>query len=145
MPLSKGTDVWVYIECDIEVFDPALQIGYELFTEDGTLLFMSFTTDQNEDDWPVRGSGNFLIRGQLPLSILNDGNYRIELSAGMRLREWFCSPGSRAPAFTFEVVGISTSSPYWTETRAGVLAPLLTWEKVQMPTALCEADAEVIS
>lgn len=145
MPLNKGVDVWVYIEADIEAFDPALQIGYELFSEDATLLFMSFTTDQNEDDWPVRGSGHFLIRSQLPLSILNDGNYRIELSAGLRWREWFCSPGSRAPSLSFEVVGLSTSSPYWTEKRPGVLAPLLAWEKCQTQTSLCEVDAEVIS
>lgn len=146
MPLWKGTDVWVYIEGDIEVYDPALQIGYELFSEDGTLLFMSFTTDQNEDDWPVRGSGPFLIRSQLPLSILNDGKYRIELSAGLRWREWFCSPGFRAPCLIFEVVGISTTtSSYWTETRRGVLAPLLAWEKVQAPASLYKADAAIIS
>jgi lipopolysaccharide transport system ATP-binding protein len=145
MPLCKGTDVWVYIEGDIEVFDPALQIGYELFSEDGTLLFMSFTTDQNEDDWPVRGSGHFLIRSQLPLSILNDGNYRIEVSAGLRWREWFCSPGSRAPSLGFELVGISASSSYWTERRPGLLAPLLAWEKIQKPASLHKADAEVIS
>ena len=145
MPLWKGADVWVYIEADIEVFDPALQIGYELFTEDGTLLFMSFTTDQNEDDWPVKRSGHFLIRSQLPLSILNDGNYRIEVSAGLRWREWFCSPGSHAPCLSFGVVGISNSSSYWTERRRGVLAPLLAWEKVRMPASLRKVDAAVIS
>jgi lipopolysaccharide transport system ATP-binding protein len=145
MPLWKGANVWVYIEGDIEVFDPALQIGYELFSEDGTLLFMCFTTDQREDDWPVRRSGRFLIRSQLPLSILNDGNYRIEVSAGLRWREWFCSPGSGAPCLTFGVVGISTSSSYWTERRPGVLAPLLAWEKVQMPVSLRRAEAAVVS
>jgi lipopolysaccharide transport system ATP-binding protein len=136
MPLLKGADVWLYMECDIEVFDPALQIGYELFSEEGTLLFMSFTTDQNEDDWPVRRSGNFLLRSKLPLSILNDGNYRIEVSAGLRWREWFCSPGSRGPGLRFGVVGISTSSSYWTERRAGVLAPLLGWEEIRKPASL---------
>jgi lipopolysaccharide transport system ATP-binding protein len=140
MPLLKGADVWVYIEADIEVFDPALQIGYELFTEDGTLLFKSFTTDQNEDDWPVRRSGHFLVRSQLPLSILNDGNYRIEVSAGLRWRDWLCSPGSHAPCLSFGVVGLSSSS-YWTEKRSGVLAPLLTWEQVRMPASLRKADA----
>jgi lipopolysaccharide transport system ATP-binding protein len=145
MPLCKGTDVRVYIEGDIEVFDPALQIGYELFSEDGALLFMSFTTDQNEDDWPVRGSGHFLIRSQLPLSILNDGSYRIEVSAGLRWREWFCIPGCCAPSLSFEVVNILTSSSYWTERRPGVLAPLLAWEKTQMPTCSWKVGAEVIS
>ena len=136
MPLCKGAEVWVYIEGDIELFDPALQIGYELFAEDGTMLFMSFTTDQSENDWPLKGPGHFFIRSQLPLSILNDGNYRIELSAGLRWREWFCSPGSRAPSLNFELVGISASSPYWTERRPGVLAPLLTWEKIPMSALL---------
>jgi lipopolysaccharide transport system ATP-binding protein len=131
MPLWKEAAVWVYIEGDIEVFDPALQIGYELFSEDGTLLFMSFTTDQSEDDWPVRRPGHFLIRSQLPLSILNDGNYRIEVSAGLRWREWFCSPGSDAPCLSFEVVRMSTDSSYWIERRAGIIAPSLAWEKVR--------------
>jgi lipopolysaccharide transport system ATP-binding protein len=143
MRLTKGSDAWVYIECEIKVFDSALQIGYHLFAEDGTLLFMSFTTDQNEANWPVRGSGVFLIRSQLPLSILNDGKYRIELSAGLRSREWFCGPSSRAPVFSFEVVGLTTTSPYWPETRKGLLAPLLTWEKFQAPTPWRKVDAEV--
>jgi lipopolysaccharide transport system ATP-binding protein len=145
MPLCKGADVWLYIEGNIEVFDPGLQIGYELFSEDGTLLFMSFTTDQSEHDWPLRGPGHFLIRSQLPLSILNDGNYRIEVSAGLRWREWFCSPGSRAPSLSFQVAGISTCSSYWTEKRAGALAPLLAWEKFQRPTFLCKFDREAVS
>jgi lipopolysaccharide transport system ATP-binding protein len=143
MRLTKESDAWVYIECEIKVFDSALQIGYHLFAEDGTLLFMSFTTDQNEANWPVRGSGVFLIRSQLPLSILNDGKYRIELSAGLRSREWFCGPSSRAPVFSFEVVGLTTTSPYWPETRKGLLAPLLTWEKFQAPTPWRKVDAEV--
>jgi lipopolysaccharide transport system ATP-binding protein len=144
MPLYRGADVWVYIECTIKVFDPALQIGYELFSEDGTMLFMSFTTDQNEDDWPVKGPGDFLIRSKLPLSMLNEGNYRIEMSAGLRWREWFCSPGSHCPSLSFEVVGITATSYYWTEKRAGVLAPLLAWEKNRMPRSRCRVDAEAI-
>jgi len=130
MPLCKGSEAWVYIEGDIEVFDPALVVGYELFSEDGTLLFMSFTTDQNQDDWPLRGPGRFLIRSQLPLSILNDGKYRLEVSAGLRLRDWFCRPGSRSPSVSFEVVTLSSTSLYWTTRRPGVLAPLLAWEKI---------------
>jgi lipopolysaccharide transport system ATP-binding protein len=145
MPLCKGADVWMYIEGDIEVFDPALQIGYELFSEDGTLLYVCFSTDQNEDNWPVRRSGHFLIRSQLPLSILNDGNYRIEVSAGLRWREWFCSPGYRAPSLSFEVAGMSASSSYWTEKRRGLLAPLLAWEKVRTPAPLRKVGAAVIS
>ena len=145
MPLWKGAGVWVYIEGHIEAFDPALQIGYELFSEDGTLLFMSFTTDQSEDAWPVRRSGHFLVRSQLPLSILNDGNYRIEVSAGLRWREWFCSPGYHAPCLSFEVAGMSTSSSYWTERRAGVLAPLLAWDEVHMPASLRKVAAAVIA
>jgi lipopolysaccharide transport system ATP-binding protein len=144
-PINKGSDAWVYIECDIEAFDPAIQLGYELFSEDGTLLFLSFATDQNEGDWPVKGPGKFLIRSQLPLSFLNEGNYRIELSAGLRWREWFCSPGRHAPAFSFEVVGMSTSSPYWTEKRPGVLAPLLTWEKLQVQKSSRKTEVEVVS
>jgi lipopolysaccharide transport system ATP-binding protein len=141
MPLSKNTTVWIYLEGHIERFDPALQVGYELFAEDGTLLFMSFTTDQNADYWPLRAAGHFLIRSQLPLSILNDGKYRIEVSAGLRWREWFCCPGFNAPSLSLEVVSISPSSSYWTEKRPGLLAPLIGWEKICAEAAFCKADA----
>ena len=129
MPLRRDQPSWVYIEGNIVDFDPALQIGYELFADDATLLFMCFTTDQEEMAWPVKRSGRVSVRSHLPVWLLNEGSFRLEISAGLRWRQWFCIPGTHAPSIEIEVVPGEPISPYWVEKRPGLLAPLVRWEK----------------
>jgi lipopolysaccharide transport system ATP-binding protein len=129
LPLEKSDEAWLYVEFTVAVSDPAFQVGYELFTPDAAMLYMTFATDQEEARWPARGAGRFRVRSRMPLWLLNDGTYRLELTAGLRWRQWFCVPGAQSPALQFELCTSTNNSPYWTERRKGILAPLLTWEE----------------
>ena len=130
LPLDKNDEAYLYVQTTVASYDSALQVGYELFSPEGLMLYMTFTTDQEQANWPVTGAGRFLLRSRLPLWLLGDGAYRVELSAGLRWRHWFCTPGLHSPAVQFEMFTTTTRSPYWSEQRKGLLAPLLTWDAV---------------
>ncbi len=44
--VPNSSDVWVYVEGTINKTDPALELGYNLFTEDGVSLYITYQTDQ---------------------------------------------------------------------------------------------------
>jgi lipopolysaccharide transport system ATP-binding protein len=61
--------------------------------------------------------------------MLNEGTYRLELNISLHCREWLARPGYSSPAVHFEIRGGLSDSPYWLQARAGILAPVLHWER----------------
>ena len=66
--------------------------------------------------------------GWLPVHLLNEGDYRIELIVGLHWRTWFCQPEVSAPAIRLHVRGGLSESPHWMEPRPGLLGPILRFE-----------------
>lgn len=129
-PTANNDDVWVYIEMDVRDTDPALTIGYALYTEDGEPLYWSYQTDGAPEEWPVVENGTVRLRTQLPKRVLNEGTYRLELLGGLHHREWFFEPGASRAIIGFEVQGGLSDSPLWLSRRPGLLAPALNWERI---------------
>jgi lipopolysaccharide transport system ATP-binding protein len=130
MPVSNDSDMRVQIEGDIDVVDPALTIGYAIYSETGTLLYWSYQTDQDESCWPKLLTGGNVMRGRIPTRLLNEGLYRIELIGGLHYRQWLFAPGETVPCIYLQVQGGLSNSPYWMGKRPGVLAPVMEWEQV---------------
>lgn len=127
MALKNDSAIWVQIEGEIKEYDPALQIGYAVFTEEGSLLYWSCQTDVKQDEWLKLKKGYNTVRSQIPKRLLNEGTYRIELFLALYYREWLCEPGNNAPSIYLTIQGGLSDSPYWMGRRPGILAPVLDW------------------
>ena len=127
MPAANDADLWVHIEAEAASIDPALTIGYALYSEGGELLYWSYQTDTAPDAWPRLERGRFTLRGRIPARLLNEGVYRIELIGGLHHRQWLFEPGKSAPQIFLNIQGGLSDSPLWTVKRPGLFAPVLPW------------------
>ncbi len=127
MPVSNAAEVHVRIEGRIETADPALSVGYAIYTDEGHLLYWSYFTDGPEDAWPRLGTGDVRLVGRIPSRTLNEGMYRVELIASLHFRQWILEPGVSAPAVRLSIQGGLSDSPHWMIRRPGLLAPVLPW------------------
>jgi lipopolysaccharide transport system ATP-binding protein len=127
MPVRNDAEMWVEIRGEVHRSDPALTLGYAVYTEEGILLYWSYHTDPPEPGWPRLSEGDWVLRGRIPARSLNEGAYRIELMGSLHYRQWLFEPGVKAPAVTLVVKGGLSDSPYWTARRPGLMAPVLEW------------------
>lgn len=127
--ISKENDnnLWINIEANIKKIDPSLTIGYALYTEDNNLLYWTYQTDKQEKDWPILKTGKCSIKSKLPLEIMNNGIFKIELIGGLHNREWLFAPNKSNPTITVNILKEFNQSVYWTQKRPGILAPSIKW------------------
>ncbi len=127
--INRADDIMVCIELDIQAENPAFCIGYALYNENGTLLYWTYQTDSEQNDWPVLKAGNrYVLRSKLPNNFLNEGRYRLELIGGLHYQKWFYEPGKSDIVLNFEIGGSLSSSPYWMAKRPGIIAPTIKWQ-----------------
>jgi lipopolysaccharide transport system ATP-binding protein len=122
--------IFIYVEGFCERADPALQVGIAVYSEDGMLLFWSYSTD-DDTDWISISLGVNRLRLEVPPYLLNEGAYRIELGIALYHRMWICEPGKNAPSIRLVVRGGYLGSKYWSERRPGFLAPSLGWTRLE--------------
>jgi len=120
----------IYVEGLCDRMDPALQVGIAVYSEDGVLIFWSYSTD-DDGGWVSISLGGNRLRLEIPAYLLNEGVYRIELGIALYHRMWICEPGNNAPSITLEVQGGFLGSKYWSQRRPGLLAPRLRWKKLE--------------
>lgn len=129
-PISKNgldlDDLWIQIEGIISEIDPALQVGYALYSEDNILIYMSTFNDGKETDWPDLSEGKIRFSTPFPNCQLNNGLYRLELVVSLYCREWIYKPEFNSPRI-FLSIGKSSDSPYWSVGRPGILVPETNW------------------
>jgi lipopolysaccharide transport system ATP-binding protein len=127
MPVGNDSEAWIHLESQVHENDPALAIGYAIYSEDEHLLFLSYHTDQSESKWPVLKKGVCKLRSKVPKRLLNQGKYRVEFIASLHARQWLLEPGKHCPAVYMSIEGGLSDSPYWIDRRPGLLAPELEW------------------
>jgi lipopolysaccharide transport system ATP-binding protein len=130
LPVPNDEQVYVYIEGDVRELDPALTIGYAIYTEDGALLYWTYQTDAKEQNWPKLPKGTCTIRSPLPRLLFNEGVYRVELIGSLHFRMWLFEPGRNTPFVFMSIQGGLSDSPYWMIKRPGILAPVIGWTLV---------------
>ena len=127
MPVARSNEAWLWIEADVEDLDEELVVGYAIYAEDGMPVFTSYPTDGLDSTWPPASTGKIVLTTRLPLELLNQGRFRVELVAFIRLREWLFQPGKNAPFVYFEATGPAGDAPEVGIPRLGPLAPVLPW------------------
>ncbi|VVB72115.1 putative ABC transporter ATP-binding protein [uncultured archaeon] len=130
MPVSSDSEIWLYIEGEILEKDPALTIGYAIYSDDGAILYWSCHTDEMEDNWIKLSKGKNVIKSKLPGRFLNEGTYRLEFIARLHCRQWIFEPGNTSPSIFLTLYGGLSESPYWLTRRPGLLAPIIKYSKV---------------
>ncbi len=124
--LARNTLAYFVVEGEIEMINPMLQIGIALYNESGELLFWSTHTDTlNENNFISIKTGK--LNFKLPLNMLNEGVYRIDLCVSIYNSYWICEPGMNAPSISIEIEGGYQDSVYWNRKRPGIIAPVLPW------------------
>ena len=126
--ISNHEEIFVELIADIHHLDPGLHFGFILINEKGLKIFTSLTTDTVEQEWPKLQTGNIKIRAKLPQLFLNEGRYKFALEASIRCSEWIYNPYNNSPSFFLTIRSGVSESPYWTEKRETILAPVLKWE-----------------
>lgn len=127
-PISNNQNIWLQIEGRIDTLDPALDIGYTMYTEENVTLYSSGLYDHEESKWPAFSQGDIILRTKIPKRFLNEGIYKIELYSSLYQRMWIVEPGKHSPSLNLQIRGGLSDSPYWTERRDGVIAPLMEWK-----------------
>jgi lipopolysaccharide transport system ATP-binding protein len=127
---SRDTEIQLEIEANISLPDKALNIGYAIYSEDGTVIYWSCMTDSDEVDWPILQIGINRLITTLPQKILNQGIYTIEIMASLHNREWIIEPGKNNSCILFEISGYLSSSPFWYSKRPGLIAPIIKWNNM---------------
>lgn len=128
MPVKNNDDMWIHIEGELKEKDPALTLGYAIYSEDGNLLFWSYLTDENEANWSMLKIGKNHLKSKIPKRFLNEGIYRIEFISSLHFRQWICEPGKNTPVIFLTIKGGLSDSSYWIAKRPGLLAPIMNWE-----------------
>jgi lipopolysaccharide transport system ATP-binding protein len=125
--LANNKPIYIHVLFDILEYDPALEVGILIRTDDGADVFMSFFYDI-EPFKPITVGPNYYT-AVIPNNFLNESEYTVELIVGLRNRHWFFDPGKNTPIIKFQIKGGLSNSPLWINKRPGILAPILLWEK----------------
>ena len=128
----RGDTLVVRIIGRVQEYKTNLQVGYALFSSDETLLYWSTCTDGIENQRPALKPGTHELSSRIPLELLNEGEYRVELFLGLHHEKWIAEPGVNSPGISFSLSGKISDSPYWVERRPGILAPNLRWDSIQL-------------
>jgi hypothetical protein len=73
----------------------------------------------------VKGSNN--LKGEIPIQLLNEGKYRVEMIVLLYSKEWIVKPERNAPHVGFEVRGSLNNSTFTIASRPGIFDPVLEW------------------
>lgn len=124
--------VVVTIEFDLTSIDSALTAGFDLATVDGSVVFRSYHTDLEESVVPRLFPGRNAIRCVIPPGLLNSGRYSINLRVSLHWTKWIAYEDG---VLHFDVIADHGESLFLnSESRPGVVAPILEWTAVE-PTA----------
>lgn len=125
-PMGNDEKAFVRLELNMKKTHYALKIGYAIYNSDGTLMYWSYQTDQNDKDNNVKDGKNVLL-GEIPSHFLNEGEYFIYLSSSLHFIQWLVDPEKDAPCLKLHIQGGLSNSPLWMIKRPGICAPLLKW------------------
>jgi lipopolysaccharide transport system ATP-binding protein len=120
----------IVIEGYIGELNPALTVGFALYSEDRQLLFWSLASDSSIEKWPQLEKGFNKLICWLPQRFLNEGKYEVHLIASIHCFRWIAQPLSNSPYISFNIKGCLSDSPLWVERRPGLLSPVLNFERL---------------
>lgn len=123
--IKEDDEIFISIKASLKKEVADLTIGYALYDEDENLLYWSYQTDVLPA--PKITLGENTLKSKLPLDLLNNGTYRLELIGGIHGKSWFFEPGRGNPSVEITIEKPFLNHPYWNQRRPGILAPHIQW------------------
>ncbi len=120
------------------VLSPGASIGYILYGDSGTLMYMSTCNDFGQDHDPIfsayKSGKPFTVMTKLPDYFLNAGMYHVYPVVMYHNGALIVHPTKTAgiPCLTLEVLRASCLNSMYSKSRVGVNAPLLEWMNVEV-------------
>jgi lipopolysaccharide transport system ATP-binding protein len=127
-PVPHDEPHCVEVTFALDRYDPAFRIGFELFGQDGDVLFTSMSSDAGPEQSPRMHAGMNRLRAVLPAYGLNEGDYQIGVIAYYHGAYCLLNPHRDDVRLPFSVRVGPGLSPEWNRKRIGPMAPLLRWE-----------------
>jgi lipopolysaccharide transport system ATP-binding protein len=122
---SKRYDV--VIEADLIQSDPRLIFIVAYYDESHTILFATDVYDTGELDFSKIKPGKIKLSVPVPVDILGNRVYEIELICALHHTGWVLPPNNESK-IKFDFFRDSDMNPYSSDTRLGSLAPVLKWK-----------------
>jgi lipopolysaccharide transport system ATP-binding protein len=129
---TKNTDdVQVYFRFNLHELVENLNFGIAVYDSNDQLLFISLNTDESPEtrDRFTLGQNQFIL--DFPKNLLNEGDYQIELIASVHFKNWILEPNKNSPRILIKIQEGLSESELWISKRIGILAPNLSYKKVQ--------------
>jgi lipopolysaccharide transport system ATP-binding protein len=124
---SFKQELEVHIEGMILKENTNLSVGFYIYNQRGDVVLVSNATDKNPNIFNNMTGPNFTLVANVPSRLLNEGIYKLELTADIYQERWIYKPMTDNPAVWFEIKGGFDESRFWRYARPGVIAPLLQW------------------
>jgi lipopolysaccharide transport system ATP-binding protein len=129
-----ASDELISIEIEFECLEPifGLSIGYALYDENFNLIYMTYSNDSNLVESTKFEKGEYKISSLLPDNILNDGEYTLQLIAGIHNTRPIFSRETSDIFISLIVTGNKMRSSTWTSSRPSVIAPVIKWQQERL-------------
>jgi lipopolysaccharide transport system ATP-binding protein len=120
--------IYVTLEFDVDELSPVLNIGFELATADGVVVFATYFRDVPDQQALRLRPGRNALRCEIPDGLLNSGRYMINLHASIHGVRFIVHADA---VLHFDVILDHGDSLFLsTASRAGVIAPQVAWDQV---------------
>ncbi len=133
-PAKPNDDLYVEIEGIVKKTEDGLGVGYSIYTQEGMLMYRTFQADQTDTENEIKIlDGHVILRSRLPLSVMNTGEKRLDLSVIINNINWLIQPEKRdtpSVSFTLEPY-LNSSSPYRTMKKPGPMISNSLWEVIE--------------
>jgi lipopolysaccharide transport system ATP-binding protein len=120
--INNAENVCLCLECDIKIIDHLLNVGISLSQLDGTVIFASWLKDIHT---PELKTGKNVFYIELPTKNLNNGQYKITLSAGLHHVKYCINLGCE-PSIDFTINNV-LNTEFGDMERGGIYTPLIAW------------------
>ena len=125
--LNGDDEAYVEIEFIIKKINVDLQMGFALYDSFLNLIFLSYHTDGLHSQIRRFSEGKQTITTRLPIHLLNDGEYHLQLIAGIQHTQAILSRSDSEVTISFTISGNSKRSNRWSFKRSAMIAPILEW------------------
>jgi hypothetical protein len=123
----KDSSITLTLDVDVIGDQPFLHIGYALYPDAERPLWWSFFGDKSGRIGLK--AGRHRLKTHIPPCLLNDGDYSVEIIAGLHGYGWLLPPHQREVYTKFSVQGGSLDSLHISAiTRPGFLMATFDWE-----------------
>ena len=103
-----------------------LKLGIAINDESRNVLFESYINNPLKSNKALLKKGLNIFKARLPVNILKEGKYAIQIISGLHNKQWINNTGNTSPTIIFEVNDIVLKSSNYIEQR-GLLSPKIEW------------------